>query len=264
MKYSAKKPNEDVNLPQEHIVPYSTKLIVSFILSMIIAYVILLGVVDIIIQSITPKQEKALTNLISKEIKIATSKTKADMYIQKVVDKLAKCSDIPYKLDAYIMQDKQINAFALPGGTIYITTGMLKIIKSENELASVMGHEIGHFKNKDHLRSFSTSIVTGFISLFIPDSYSSMVNGMTDFSKMKFSQVQEEFADKFGIDAMNCAYGNVNGATILFEKMDRGNSELEHFMASHPSFKSRIKKMKDHIKDKNYIYSNKLIPFNKD
>ena len=264
MIYTPKKPNENVNLPKENIFPYSVKLIVGFVLSMIIAYGILLGVVEVIIQSITPSQEKKLVSIISKEMKFINKKSKDDLFIQKVVDKLAKCSDVPYNLSAYIVKDKQINAFALPGGTIYITTAMLDIINSENELASVMGHEIGHFKNKDHLRSFSTNILTGFISMFLPDSYSSMIDGMTDFSKIRFSQSQEIFADKFGIDAMNCAYGNVNGATKLFEKMNKDSSELLYFMASHPSFKTRIKTMKEYIKKKNYKYEDKLIAIQKD
>jgi predicted Zn-dependent protease len=74
-----------------------------------------------------------------------SSDTKLQAYVQSFGKKLASVSDRPgldYRF--ILLDDPMVNAFALPGGHVYVTTGILKKLKDEAELAAVMGHEVGH------------------------------------------------------------------------------------------------------------------------
>ena len=75
------------------------------------------------------------------------------IYIDRVGQRLAKESSRPnLKYTFTVLNDDMINAFALPGGFIYITRGMLMHLNSESELAAVLGHEIAHVTEKHALK----------------------------------------------------------------------------------------------------------------
>lgn len=65
--------------------------------------------------------------------------------------------NLPWRFAA--VQSSEINAFAVPGGTILVTQGMLKLLGNEAELACVMGHEIGHVVNKHHLKLLQKNLL---------------------------------------------------------------------------------------------------------
>jgi hypothetical protein len=74
------------------------------------------------------------------------------VYINKVGQAVALHSEKPYTYGGYhfaLLDSDEVNAFACPGGTILITTGMLKTVRNEDELAAVLAHEIAHVNNRD-------------------------------------------------------------------------------------------------------------------
>ena len=91
--------------------------------------------------------------------------------VQRVGRKLARHSHRP-ELDYHftLLDSTQVNAFALPGGYIYITRGMLAYLNSEAELAAVLGHEIGHVTARHSVRQQSTTAVTGIIGAVLAAS----------------------------------------------------------------------------------------------
>jgi len=94
-------------------------------------------------------------------------------YVQNVGTKLASKSHRSNLIYRFIVLDsKEVNAFALPGGYIYITRGLMAYLKSEAELAAVLGHEIGHVTARHSVRQYSANQLTniGLIisSIFIP------------------------------------------------------------------------------------------------
>lgn len=91
--------------------------------------------------------------------------------VQRVGNNLAQQSHRP-GLDYHftIVDSAQVNAFALPGGYIYITRGMLAYLNSEAELAAVLGHEIGHVTARHSVRQQSTSAVTGILGAVLAAS----------------------------------------------------------------------------------------------
>ena len=113
---------------------------------------------------------------------------------------------------------------ALPGGLIVVTQGLLDQVESENELAFVLGHELGHFRNRDHLRALGRGVV---ISLFFAVVTGNDVAGLgikaTDLTLRGFSREQETRADEFGLAIVHAEYGHVNQASRLFERWDEEN-----------------------------------------
>jgi predicted Zn-dependent protease len=89
-------------------------------------------------------------------------------YVQRVGEKLAAQSHRPGLAYHFTVLDSpEVNAFALPGGYIYITRGILAYLNSEAELAAILGHEIGHVTARHAVRQYTTATATGFVGAFI-------------------------------------------------------------------------------------------------
>ncbi len=243
MKYSATLPDDNVNISHERPLLVGLKLVLSLALLAGVAYLILGFMMNLLVSSISPENEKRLMEFISVDANLSQSQSP---YLSSITQKLAICADIPYDTKIYIMETPELNAFAMPGGIIYITRGMIKKLGSENELAFIIGHELGHFKNKDHLKMLGHRLVFGVIGVLLGSNYGVVASTTLGIGNAKYSQSAEYAADIFGLEVMNCAYGSVTDATAMFERMDEGD-EWKHFIATHPGFKARVETMKEKI-----------------
>ena len=257
MKYTPRLPDESVNNPKGNLLLSGLKLMVSLAVVVTIVYVTMLFAVDYTVEHLSAENEKKLMEYA--KVDFDMNKTAESLYLQEVTDKLASCAKLPYPVKTYILEEDTINAFALPGGKIMVTRGMLNKFKSENELASVIGHELGHFKHRDHLKGLGKSLVLGVISMLVADNYGTAFTATLHVTDAKYSQSQELAADLFGIDMMACAYGSVKDAETLFARMDKGDS-WKYFLASHPDFHKRVEKMRSYIKEKGYARTAQSIP----
>jgi len=89
-------------------------------------------------------------------------------YVQQVGQKLAAQSHRPGLTYHFTVLDSpEVNAFALPGGYVYITRGILAYLNSEAELAAVLGHEIGHVTARHGVRQYTAATATGFVGAII-------------------------------------------------------------------------------------------------
>jgi len=89
-------------------------------------------------------------------------------YVQQVGQKLAAQSHRPGLTYHFTVLDSpEVNAFALPGGYVYITRGILAYLNSESELAAVLGHEIGHVTARHGVRQYTAATATGFVGAII-------------------------------------------------------------------------------------------------
>ncbi|MEM6612015.1 MAG: M48 family metallopeptidase [Cyanobacteria bacterium P01_C01_bin.72] len=155
----------------------------------------------------------------------------------------------------YIPEDT-VNALAVPGNKVIIYQGLLKEIDSENELMMVLGHELGHFAHRDHLRVLGNILVLRVtIGYFLGDSNvftSILTTTAKAISKARYSQQQEKQADKFGLMLLNKTYNHVGGATDFFTKLGKKRISNVDFFASHPAPAKRVKELKKLIKKNNY------------
>jgi len=259
MKYNTALPDDSVNLDTEHPLKTALKLTVSLLFLAAIAYFFLGFAIDYAVAKVTPEQEKKLEEMMAFDMNISS---KEDPYLTNITNKLSHCAALPYNIKIHAIDESQPNAFAAPGGNIYITKGMLKKVESENELAFIIGHELGHFKNKDHLRTLGYKLILSMLGMLIGSDYGAAANSTLNLGDAKYSQKAELEADAYGLEVMNCAYGSVTDATKMFEKMDDGK-EWKYFMATHPGFKERVKKMKEKILHDGFNTSKKVLPLQK-
>ncbi|MFV1984624.1 MAG: M48 family metalloprotease [Thiohalomonadales bacterium] len=113
------------------------------------------------------------------------SQQKLQRYVNRIGQKLAANSHrsrLDYTFT--VLDSPMVNAFALPGGYIYITRGMMAYLNSEAQLAAVLGHEIGHITARHGVRQYSaaraTSIGSIIGSLFLPGGFSSVAQSLVD------------------------------------------------------------------------------------
>lgn len=155
----------------------------------------------------------------------------------------------------YIPEDT-VNALALPGDRIIIYSGLLKQAQSENELMMVLGHELGHFAHKDHLRSLGRSVLTQVaIAYFLGDTgwiQSTAASAIAAISSAQYSQLQESQADEVGLTLLQKTYGHVAGATDFFARLSQKQKLDIDFLATHPAPGRRVKELQRLIEQRGY------------
>ncbi|HET8721334.1 MAG TPA: M48 family metalloprotease, partial [Nitrospira sp.] len=130
-----------------------------------------------------------------------------DGYVDSVGQRLAKESprqDVTYRF--HVVDMAEPNAFALPGGYVYVTRGLLALVNTEDELAGVVGHEIGHVAARHTVQRISrqgpfaliTNLVSGVTGFFVP-VVGNIVGGIGNFAQSlvfsPYSRSQESEAD---------------------------------------------------------------------
>jgi len=256
MKYTPRQPDTNVNVTPTS--PLKDFFVLSGgLLAITVAIYFLLGfAVDLIIPHISPETEKKMSAIFGNLAEKETAFPEKHRKLQALLDTIQRnCAKLPYDFKIHIKEAKTVNALAMPGGHIIVFTGLLDKVASENELAYIIGHEFGHYANRDHLRGLGRALVFMTISavLFGTDSsIGNMVGHGLSISEMSFSRRQEKNADEFGLAMLNCTYGHVGGATDFFFRMskEKDPSIFGHYFSSHPENRDRINHINRLIKDR--------------
>ncbi|MGI6524015.1 MAG: M48 family metallopeptidase [Bdellovibrionota bacterium] len=138
------------------------------------------------------------------------------------------------------------NAFVAPDGRIYFTKELLDLIGSDEEiLAFVVAHEVGHYKNRDHLRKVGRGFIILGGSLLLSDAGSATYfsDFLFDLLTMGYSRDAEKKADRYASDFMMKVYNSNRGAIDFFTKSGDPDSQskVNDYFSSHPSDKTRVK-----------------------
>ncbi len=149
----------------------------------------------------------------------------------------------------HVVQDDAINAFAIPGGHVYVNTGLIKNADNASELAGVMAHEISHILARHSTemisRQYGLSIIAGAVLGQNPGQLAQIAAQLVAGGALaRFSREAEREADNIGIQAMAAAGYNPNGMASMFEELlehRRGQpSRVEQFFSTHPLTEDRI------------------------
>lgn len=162
----------------------------------------------------------------------------------------------PYEF--HVADDSEPNAFALPGGFVYVTRGLLALANSEDELAGVMGHEIGHVVARHSVRQLEAS--TPFALLFgvpsaivgvVSPAFGGILGGVGKLASglvlAPYSREQERDADRIGIELAAKAGWDPTGLPSMLHTLEReealaGNDPSRiSFFANHPATPERVK-----------------------
>jgi len=173
-------------------------------------------------------------------------------YIDTVGQKIALVCHRPYLKYRYVAcNDKVVNAYALPGGFVYITKGMLKNLTSEAQLAAILAHQTAHISSRDVVELMGNDMSIKLTSTFVLSEKTSQAvltagqvsNKVIGYS---FNPKDEHIADLAAMDYMYMAGYNPNAMIEIIEKMQKDNQLLPVvFMLKHPGPSNRLEYMKE-------------------
>ncbi|MBU1108418.1 MAG: M48 family metallopeptidase [Candidatus Riflebacteria bacterium] len=260
MKYVAKYVEENENTSEPAEFSYAIRVIFRVVLVVIAIYLALGIIVDFAVPYIPPAWEDNLAGPIINELRANTpssQKFEVDQ-IQQLVDSLAGLMDVPHrKFYINVMEKDETNALALPGGYIVIYSQLLEKVDSENELAMILAHELGHFSARDHLRGLGRSFLFYIVANFVFGGQSDSVRQLMNSSGIlqnNYSRQQEFAADKFALELVIKKYGHAGGTTDFFKRLAEKETlpQLAHYLSTHPASERRVKVLNQLISDNSY------------
>lgn len=218
--------------------------------------------------SITPRQEEAMAMQAYHEVmqqfggRILPANHPYSRFVTRVAKRLVNVSGMEnMKWEFYVVDSPEKNAFVLPGGKVFVFTGILPIVKNEDGMAAVLGHEISHqlARHSAEKLSFAKILLALQItlSLFGIDPSFIFNRFTTNFLVMlPFSRKCEEEADDIGLMLMSQACFDPHEAINVWKRMEAsGESDVPQFVSTHPSHKNRIlhltKKLPEAIETRN-------------
>ncbi|MGH7445616.1 MAG: M48 family metalloprotease, partial [Longimicrobiales bacterium] len=176
-------------------------------------------------------------------------------YVQRIGESLARDSErpnLPWRFR--VVDDPTPNAFALPGGFIYVTRGMLSLMNSEAELAAVLGHEVGHVtaRHSVHMLSQQQLAQIGLVAgmIFVPElaQFGDLAGQGLGLLFLKYGRDAERQADELGFRYALADNYDVREMADVFAALARsselaGQSPLPTWLSSHPGPAERIERI---------------------
>jgi predicted Zn-dependent protease len=171
-------------------------------------------------------------------------------YVQELGLRLAALSERPQLPWTFrLVDDPVVNAFAVPGGYIYITRGIMANMSSEAQLVSVLGHEIGHVTARHTAQQMTQQQVFGLGlavgSVFSPE-IAGLASGAVQILFLKFSRDDESQADELGFRYMRAARYDPREAADMFAQLSRvtgqSGGRLPEWQSTHPDPENRREK----------------------
>lgn len=175
----------------------------------------------------------------------------------------SKAGTSPYRFTFHALADNEtINAFALPGGQVFITRALLRRLKTEGQLAGVLGHEVGHVVGRHGAEHMAKAQLTqGLTGAAVVATYdprnprsgqsaalAALVGQLVD---LKYGRNDELEADKFGVEFMSEAGYDPRSMVEVMKilKSAGGSNGQPEFFSTHPNPDNRIEKIEAAIKD---------------
>lgn len=205
---------------------------------------ILQGAQIIQISNISDQQEvqlgEATNQQILQQLKVHPSR-EANAYVNSIGQRLARTSARPnIKYTFQVIDDESINAFATMGGYVYINSGLMKMADNEAQLASVIGHEIGHITGRHGIQQMKQRLIaSGVSSLAGVDQNQLAQVGVELALRRPQSRTDEYDADKRGLDNVIKANYAPSAMPAFMSKLSSANNPPT-FLSTHPSPPDRV------------------------
>lgn len=197
---------------------------------------------------------------VEKQVQVVHTSPELQSYISELGNRLARVSQAPdYPYSFHIVADSSINAFALPGGPVYLHTGVITAAENEAQLAGVMAHEISHIVLR-HSTNQASKAAAWQIPLAIAGSAAggSLLGQLTQLGMslgvnsvlLKYSRDAEHDADILGARTMAKAGYDPNEMPRFFEKLkSQGGSRAVQFLSDHPDPGNRVRYVSEEVRN---------------
>jgi predicted Zn-dependent protease len=185
-----------------------------------------------------------------------------------VTDKVPASYEVP-KWEVVVFDAPQVNAFALPGGHIGVYTGLLKVASTPDQLAAVLGHEVGHVLanhsnerlSRNQMTNMGLSMASSAFDMAESQNKQLWMQGLGLGAQygiaMPFGRKQESESDNIGIDLMAKAGFDPAQSVTLWQAMGKasGGKEPMEILSTHPSNQRRIDDLNKNMARANALYS---------
>ncbi len=259
MKFVARKPRDGINVSDTHPLAEAGVLILGLGLIFLTIALVLVFLVELALRFVSPETEaEFFSTWIPGDLTSIESDDPRLLETRALSRRLAAhWPDAPYTFRVEVTHSEIPNAMAFPGGLIVVTTALLDRVETENELAFVLGHELGHFRNRDHLRMLGRGVIFGIVFSMLLDGEGGETVGLTiaDLTLRGFSRDQESEADLFALGVMQGEYGHVDKAWRFFQRLlaeDLDNSWLAIYLSTHPAAGERIDELLEHAAEQGW------------
>ncbi|MEM7409601.1 MAG: M48 family metallopeptidase [Myxococcota bacterium] len=251
MEFEGRLPEEGINTSKEHPLREFFVLVGGLVGGAVLFVTVVAVSIDLLVPLLPPSWEVRIFSADWLAPDAEGESEPRDVALQELLDRLlAHAPESPYTFRVGVLEDPQPNAMAFPGGSILVTSGLLDAVESENELALVLGHELGHYAGRDHLRGLGRSLAWAFVAAALGSSGADVATGLADLAaqvtQRGFDRDQESDADRFGLALVQAEYGHVAGASDFFTRgpddlFTAGfGGELESYLSTHPMDDDRI------------------------
>ena len=171
----------------------------------------------------------------------------AELALQDLLQKLTPKSQSDISYHVQLLDDATPNAFATLGGQIFVTTGLIHKVESENGLAMVLAHEMAHVQHRHPIQSLSRGLIIQLVSamVFSDSTAGTLLNQAGLITLLRFNRDMEKEADNTALKTISEFYGHTQGADEFFTAMlDEHTNEINvEFFNTHPNTQSRIDAM---------------------
>lgn len=193
-----------------------------------------------------------------KNKKVISQNVQEDQFVHCITDAITR--EVGGNWEVVVFEDGTLNAFALPGNKIGVHTGLVELVDNQDQLASVIGHEIGHVlarhSNERMSQKLGAQIGISLIAAVAAPQTAMGRNALsllgvgTEYGLiMPFSRLHESEADVIGIELMAKAGFNPSESITLWQKMTQASqgSQPVEFLSTHPSHETRIDDLRSHL-----------------
>ena len=196
---------------------------------------------------INEMDEKAYGDAIAKEYLLqADQKDKNYIYINTLIKALSKFSKKKFNYHVFIVASPNANAFALPGGVICVTEGLMSTMNSEAQIVSVLSHEIGHIERGHCFEAIKFELALKKIKSGTTGQLADIA--INCFLRHSFSKTQENDADEYGYDLLVLTQYDPMACCDAFKQLQkqgvisRRSSIVSDYLETHPPLVLRIEK----------------------
>jgi len=273
MKYVPKELQENVNVTPEHPLVNFAYLLSTVVIASLLIFMILGFIAEWLTTRMSPKLETEIGQmLISVVEEQEIQEDKRIKYLEELLNSLPIAEEtIRLPLTIHLIESEVVNAAIMAGGHVFINTALLETVKSENELAFVLAHELGHFQARDPLKSLGRSLVfVSIISLlnFSESNMSNLVVLTGQLNALHYSRKQETIADFYGLARVVNRYGHGGDSLDFFKRQqeEEGKGKLVQISESfstHPLSGARIDELNIKVTEQGWSMQGDITPLPK-
>ncbi len=202
-------------------------------------------IIDVILERIPVTFDQEVGKMFEGEFlgsKEAVPENEATRAIGAIVDRLKAASpDKRFEFKVSVQRNKEVNAFAAPGGLIVVYTGLINEAGSAEEVAGVLAHEMAHATRRHSMRQmlYQGGLLPLMGMLVGQPDAAALFQSLGQLSQLKFSRTQEEDADLTGFDTLVAAGIAPEGMARFFDRLGETGGAPPAFLSTHPSSAGR-------------------------